>query len=176
MTEEIRTPEQEQKVEVTKAEPAGEVKKAAPSRLTSSIDELERLFDEYFPRGWLRRWEWPPFPEFARRMELRVPKIDVIDRNDEVVVKAAIPGVDKEDLTVSVTGDTVTIKGETSHEEKEEKGDYYRCEISRGAFSRTVSLPAEVDASQSKATFKDGMLELSLPKKPEAKRHNIDIA
>lgn len=174
MSEEVRKPEQGQAVEVRKAE-GGEVQRATPSRWMSPIEEMERLMDEYFPRGWLRRWEWPAFPEFSRRMELRLPKVDIIDRDAEIVVKAEIPGVDKKDLDVSVTGDTVTIKGQTSREEKEEKGDYYRSEISRGSFARTLSLPAGVDATQAKATFKDGMLELVLPKKEEAKRQSVKI-
>lgn len=175
MTEEVRKPEEEQQVTVQKGEPGGELQKAAPPRWISPFDEMERLFDEHFPRGWLRRWEWPAFPEFARRMELRLPKVDVIDRAEEVLVKAEIPGVKKEDLNISITGNTLTIKGETSREEKEEKGDFYRCEISRGSFSRSVALPAEVDSSAAKATFKDGVLELTLPKTPEAKRKNINI-
>jgi HSP20 family protein len=91
------------------------------------------------------------------------------------VVKAEIPGVDEKDLDVSVAGNTVTIKGQSSHEDKEEKGDFYRCEISHGAFARTVNLPAEVDATQAQASFRDGVLELKLPKKPEAKRQPINI-
>ncbi len=174
MSEEARKPEEGQQVEVKKA-PGGELQKAAPSRWLSPFDEMERLMEDFFPRGWLRRWEWPVFPEFARRMELRLPKVDVIDRDAEVVVKAEVPGVEKKDLDVSVTGNTVTIKGETRREEKEEKGDYYRCEISRGSFSRTIDLPAGVDAGQARASFKDGVLELTLPKKPEARRQAIRI-
>jgi HSP20 family protein len=173
MNEVTRTPEQEkeQKVEVRQ----GEITRAPPSRWMSPLDEMERIFDEYFPRGWIRRWEWPAFPEFARRMELRMPKVDVIDRDDEVVVHAEIPGVDKKDLDISVAGNALTIKGKTSREEKEEKGDFYRCEISRGSFARTVNLPAEVDTTQARASFRDGVLELKLPKKPEAKRQPINI-
>lgn len=174
MNEEVRKPEQGQAIEVRKAE-GGEVQRAASGRWLSPFEEMERLMEEFFPRGWLRRWDWPVFPEFSRRMELRVPKVDIVDRDAEVVVRAEIPGVDKKDLDVSVTGDTVTIKGQSSWEEKEEKGDYYRCEISRGSFSRTLSLPAGVDATQAKATFKNGLLELVLPKKEEAKRQSVKI-
>jgi len=101
--------------------------------------------------------------------------VDVIDRDDEVVVKAELPGVEKKDLDVSVTETSVTIKGTTSHEEKEEKGDYYRCEISRGAYARTVALPSYVDADKAKASFKDGVLELTLPKVEKSKRRSIEI-
>jgi len=106
---------------------------------------------------------------------MKVPKVDVIDREGEVVVKAEIPGVEKKDIDISVGEDAVTIKGEIRHEEKEEKGDYYRCEISRGAFSRTVALPAAVDGAKAKANFKDGVLELTLPKVEKAKRHTIKL-
>ncbi len=174
MSEEVRKPEPGQAVEVRKAQ-GGEVQRSTPSRWMSPFEEMERLMEEFSPRGWLRRWEWPAFPEFGRRMELRMPKVDIIDRDAEVVVKAEIPGVDKKDLDVSVTGNSVTIKGETRREEKEERGDYYRNEIVRGSFARTLALPAEVDASQAKAAFKDGILEVVLPKKAEAVRSRVVI-
>ena len=106
---------------------------------------------------------------------MKVPKIDVINRDKEIVVKAELPGVAKEDIDVSMTDNTVTIKGSTSHEEKEEKGDYYRCEISRGSFSRTVALPGDVDADKAKASFNDGILELTLPKVERSHRKTINV-
>jgi HSP20 family protein len=83
--------------------------------------------------------------------------------------------VKKEDLDVSMTDSTVTIKGTTSHEEKQEKGNYYRCEIARGAFSRTVALPSNVDTDKAKAVFNEGILELTIPKVEKAKRKNITV-
>ena len=77
--------------------------------------------------------------------------------------------------SISVTANSVTIKGATRHEEKEEKGDYYRCEISRGSYARTMSLPADVDEEHTKATFKDGILELTLPKLKQTKRHSVKV-
>jgi len=138
---------------------------------------MDRLFEDYFSRGWMRpfRWEWPSLGEMAKPFEGKMPKVDVIERDDEVVVKAELPGIDKKDLDVSVTENSVTIKGSTSHEEKEEKGDYYRCEISRGAYARTVALPSYVDADKAKASFKDGVLELKLPKVEKSKRRSIEI-
>jgi len=150
----------------------GELQKA-PGRMASPFENMERMFDEFLGRGWLRpfRREWPAFPE----LEISAPKIDVIDRDEEVVVRAEVPAVKKEDLEVSVSGNLLTIRGETRHEEKEEKGDYYRCEISSGAFSRMVTLPAEVDESKAKASLKDGVLELTLPKLEQAKRRTIKV-
>jgi HSP20 family protein len=91
------------------------------------------------------------------------------------VIRAELPGVKKEDLDVSITGDRVTIRATSSHEEAEEKGDYYRKELSRGVFSRTVPLPCAVQGDQSKATFKDGVMELLLPKVEPAKRQRIKV-
>jgi len=154
-----------------------ELKKTAQAaRALSPFEEMEQLFDQYLRGGWMRPWrsEWPGFREVALP-EIKIPKVDVVDRESEIVVKAEVPGVDKKDLDVSVSEDTVTIKGETSHEEKEENGDFYRCEISHGSFSRTVALPASVDGAKAKVNFKDGMLELILPKIAKAKRHSIKV-
>ena len=153
-----------------------EIQKAAAAHALSPFDEMDRLFDQYFRRGALRPWrfEWPRFPEVPLP-EMKIPNVDVIDRESEVVIKAELPGVDKKDLDISVGEDSVTIKGETRHEEKEEQGDYYRCEISRGAFSRTVALPATVDGAQAKANFSDGMLELVIPKIEKSKRHSVKV-
>lgn len=152
-----------------------EVQKATV-RALSPFEEMDRMFDQYFRRGVMRPWrfEWPSFPEVALP-EMKMPKVDVVDREAEVVVKAEIPGVEKKDLDISVGEDAITIKGSTRHEEKEEKGDYYRHEISRGSFIRTVALPATVDGSKAKANFKDGMLELTLPKTEKAKRHAVKL-
>jgi HSP20 family protein len=145
----------------------------APTRMLSPFEGMDRMFDESFGRGWLRpfRRDWMTSPEF----DITMPKIDVIDRDEEVVVRAEVPAVKKEDIEVSISGNMLTIKGETKHEEKEEKGDYYRSEISRGAFSRMVSLPAEVDESKARAALKDGVLELTLPKVEKARRRTIEV-
>lgn len=157
-------------------EKRGQEVQRAPARALSPFEEMDRMFDQYFRRGWMRPWrmEWPGYPDLAVP-EMKVPKVDVVDRENEVAVKAEIPGVEKKDLDISVGEDSVTIKGSTRHEEKEEKGDFYRCEIVRGAFSRTVALPAAVDGTRAKASFKDGMLELTLPKVEKAKRHAVKV-
>ena len=160
-----------------KKESKQELQKAEPKRALSPFEEMDRMFEDYFSRGWMRpfRWEWPSLGEMAKPFEGKMPKVDVIERDDEVVIKAELPGVDKKDLDVSVTENSVTIKGTTSHEEKEEKGDYYRCEISRGAYARTVALPSYVDADKAKASFKDGVLELKLPKVEKSKRRTVEV-
>jgi HSP20 family protein len=150
------------------------VEKMPPSRALSPFEEMDRMFEEFFPRRWMQpfRWEMPHWPELA---ELKMPKVDVIDHETEVVVKAELPGVQKDDLDISVSNNSVTIKGSTSHEEKEEKGNYYRREISRGSFTRTVALPADVDSDKARASFNDGILVLTLPKVEKSHRKSITV-
>lgn len=106
---------------------------------------------------------------------MQSPRVDIIDRDDEVIVRAEMPGISKDDMEVSLTENSVTISGESSKEKRDEKGDYHRCEISRNACSRTVALPAYIDTGNSKAKFKDGILELTLPKTEKTKRTDLEI-
>jgi HSP20 family protein len=147
---------------------------SSPSRALSPFEEMDRMFEDLFPRRWMQpfRWEMPHWPELA---ELKMPKVDVIDRDTEIVVKAELPGVEKDNIDVSVSDNSVTIKGSTSHEKKEEKGNYHRREISCGSFSRTVALPAEIDADKAKASFNDGILELTLPKVERSHRKSVTV-
>ncbi len=145
-------------------------------RAATPWDEMDRWLGDMVSRNWLRpHFEWPAWTEQHMPFAGRVPNVDLIDRDNELVLKAALPGVDRKDLDVSMTGNAVTIKAATSHEDKEEKGDYYRSEISRGSFSRTVTLPCAVDTAKVKATFQDGMLELTLPKVTQSQRKRIDV-
>jgi HSP20 family protein len=104
-----------------------------------------------------------------------MPKVDVIDRDEDILLRAELPGVEKKDLEISTSDTAVTLKATTKHEEKEEKGDYYRCEITRGSFARTVALPARVQSDEAKASLKDGVLELTLPKVEKSKRHAVTV-
>ncbi len=160
-------------------EKKGVARKAQPQdQLPSPFEEMEKLFDSFFPRSWMRpgHWDWPAIGEMAMPFAGRMPRVDVIDRDTEVLVRAELPGVEKEDLDVTVTDEAVTIKASTRQEKQEEKGDYHRCEISRGSFARSLSLPAGVDVDGCKATFRDGLLELTLPKlaKPSKRRVRVE--
>lgn len=152
----------------------GRAAEKAPARVVNPLEDFDRLFEQLMPGGWLQRFERPLLAELPA-LEARMPRLDVIDRDNEVVIRAEVPGVRKEDLQISLSGNRMTIKGESRHEEKEEKGDYYRCEITRGAFSRTVTLPADVDDARAKAEMHDGMLEITLPKVEQARKRDIKI-
>jgi HSP20 family protein len=176
-------PEKPSEGEITVSEsktPAGPF-----ARLADVEREVERAFEGFFDRGWLRpsRWDLPAFrglgelPALKGAFEGKTPKVNVIDRDDEVVVEAELPGVAKTDVDVSIAENTVTIKASTSKEEEEkaEEGQYHRREISRGYFSRTLPLPSAVNEAQAKATFTDGLLTLTIPKAEQAKRRKISV-
>ena len=173
-----RNKEQDTKVNVkSEAKPAA----ASPSHAMSPFEEIENAFDRFygrfFPRGWMQpsRWEFPHWSDFPMPFEGKNPRVDVIDHDNSVVVKAELPGVEKKDLDVTMSDNTVTIKGEVSHEREVTKGDYYRREMSSGLFSRTITLPAEVDGAKAEATYKDGVLELTLPKVAKSKRRKVAV-
>ena len=148
-----------------------------PPRGLNVFDEMEKMFENFSPTGWVRpfRSGFPLLSEMPTSFETNIPKVDVINRDGEIVVKAMMPGVEKKDIDISLTKNTVTISGKTSHEEKEEKGDYYRCEISKGSYMRTLSLPENVDEDKAKAKFKDGMLELTIPKTEASHRRTVKV-
>ena len=143
----------------------------------SPWEEMDRWFERFGRQGWLRPgfWEWPPHLETIGAFRNGPPKVDIVDRETEVVLRAELPGVAKDDLDVTVTGDSVTLKAHTSHEEKEEKGEYYRREMSYGEYQRTVSLPHAVNGEKARATFNDGVLELTLPKVEKTSRKKVTV-
>jgi HSP20 family protein len=122
--------------------------------------EMNKLFDNFF--GGLSPSPWAPLERGGA--ESFIPRIDVSETDKEIRVSAELPGMDENDIDVSLTKDTLTIRGEKK-EEKEDKGkDYYRMECSYGSFSRNVPLPAEVNTDKVEATFKKGILYVTLPK------------
>lgn len=149
-----------------------------PRREPSMIGDMDRLFEGFLNRGWLRPFPelWPEWARFEEGMERRTPRVDLINRDEEVLVRAELPGVKREDLAVELTGDLLTIRGEQRHEERKEGGDLVHAEIVRGAFCRTMTMPTGLDVEGVKAEFKDGVLEVHLPKLEKTERRRIEIA
>ncbi|MCX8031540.1 MAG: Hsp20/alpha crystallin family protein [Thermodesulfovibrionales bacterium] len=123
-------------------------------------DELDRLFDNFF-----KGFEIEPF---ERKFATFSPSIDISETDNELIISAELPGIDEKDIDVSLTKDSLTIKGEKKEEKEEKSKNYYRMERSYGAFSRTIPLPAEIDTDKVEAEFKKGVLTIKLPKTPEA--------
>lgn len=147
-----------------------EIAARTPINSLMSFDEFDNFFDDFILRKWPRLLDW----NFPSRLERGLPKIDIIEHDNNVEIQAALPGVKKEDLDVSINNGNITIKAST-REEKKEEGKYFRREITCGEFQRTFSLPADVDKDSAKAEFKDGLLKITIQKSESSKRKCIEV-
>jgi HSP20 family protein len=139
----------------------------------NAFTELERFFGEGFPP-----FRWPVF-RTLRMIEPTTwsPGIDVFEKDGRLVTRIDLPGLKKEDVKVEVTDGQLAISGERKNEMEEKKENYYRCEREYGSFYRAVPLPAGVKFEDVKATFTDGVLEVSvpLPAKAQAETRTVEI-
>jgi HSP20 family protein len=132
-------------------------------------NEMDRVFDNFgFGRSWLTPRvgrNWMSTPSAAARVW--APDVEMYQRNNELVIRADLPGLKKEDVKVDVTDAMLTIQGERRHEEETEHSGVYRSERSYGSFHRTIPLPEGAITDQAKASFKNGVLEITMPAPPE---------
>lgn len=133
------------------------------SELVTMRDDMDRLFDVFFGTQ----------PQTID--DLWRPSIDIEESNGNLMVKAEIPGMKKENIKVSVKEDMLTISGERKQENETKDKTYHRIERSYGQFRRMIRLPAEVDADKVKASYKDGVLSVTLPKPASMKPKHIDV-
>lgn len=148
-----------------------ESKEVAPResrRFPATFEEMEHWFEDAFRRPffapWMPRFKFPEFREFREFS----PSVDIFEEGNEVIVKAELPGMNKDDIDVNISDDVITISGEKKSEERVEKKDYFRIERSHGSFSRSMTLPSEIQTDKVKAVFKDGVLEVRIPKSESA--------
>ena len=127
--------------------------------------EMDRIFDRFFESRWD---ELPALGDW-------VPKVDVSETKDSVVLKAEIPGMEAKDIQVSLQENVITITGEKKQEKEEKDERYHRVERSYGSFTRSMRLPAGVEAGKVNAAFKNGVLTVTLPKTAAAKATAIPI-
>src|SRR5258705_99207 len=123
------------------------------------------------------RWFGFPFstwPEATWAGTAGIPT-DVIEEKDKFVITAELPGLKKEDVDISVEGNTLCICGERKQEQEEKTADYYQCERAYGRFQRDITLPQTVDPSKISAEYKQGVLRITVPKTEQAKRKSIEI-
>lgn len=144
-------------------------------RYTSPLEEMERMFDDLVQRrlfapSWFPRLKLPEFGDVSAT-------VDMFEEGNDLVIKAEIPGIKKEDISIDFSGDMLTISGEKKSEERTERKDFYRLERSFGSFSRKLRLPVEIQVDRTHATFKDGVLEIRMPKSEKARQetHKIQI-
>lgn len=154
-----------------------EVKKKKPAQAGRAGDSLEhrmeRWFEDFFNRRWPRLPDWPALDT---ELQVKTPRVDVIDRDSELLVKAELPGMSREDIDLSVSDTSITVRGRSRREEKHDEDDYHRREIVSQFVSRTVPLPCEVDGDHARAQLRDGMLEVTLPKVEKARSKRIEVS
>lgn len=134
--------------------------------LVSFQDEMNRLFDDFFSQP-MKRSEWTE--------GVWSPSVDLSETKDNVMIKAEIPGMTKDDIKISVQDNIITLKGEKKQEKEEKDANYHRIERNYGSFCRSFNLPTAVKADKIKATYKDGVLQVNLPKTEEVKPKEIPI-
>jgi HSP20 family protein len=167
---------------IARREPSYDV--SNPFRMLDRFaDEMDRLFDDFGfgrlafgPRSLSRAFE-SPSQGVSSEWQSWSPDVEVFHRDNELVVCADLPGLTKDDVKVDVTEDRLTIQGERKREHEDKREGYYRSERSYGSFSRVIPLPEGTITDQAKATFKDGVLEVTMPAPPEQVRRGrrLDI-
>jgi len=135
-----------------------------PAREMMTLREaMDRLFDDAFTRPFSMRDGWS------------APAIDMYQTDDEIVVKASLPGIKADEVQINITGDVLTLKGEVKHEEESKDKAWHIREQRWGSFQRSVALPTNVVADKAKAEFENGILNITLPKAEEVKPKTITI-
>ena len=126
--------------------------------------EVDRLLSDIFNR------------DIFRLTEEWVPQVDMSETKEEVIVHAEVPGMTKEDITVTLQDNVLTLRGEKKQEKREQEASFHRVERSYGSFVRSITLPTLVQVDRVKAAYKDGVLTVSLPKAEEVKPKEISIS
>lgn len=151
------------------------VAKEISSKESSAREDMEKWFEEtmsktfplFGPSWWPKRG---PLED-----EKIKPSVDIYEEGDDVILKTELPGMTKNDISVTLKDDLITISGEKKREEKVDQDNYFRVEVAYGSFSRTFRLPVEVQGEKVKAKFKEGILEIRIPKTEEEKKKGIQI-
>ncbi len=130
---------------------------------STSLNTIQRDMNEMF-NDLFRGFGLAPFESSFGEMRLFNPRVDVVETPDALKVSAELPGMDKDDINVSISRDTLTISGEKRSEQEEEGEDYYHMERSYGSFRRSVAVPCEINDDAIEASFENGVLNIVLPK------------
>ncbi len=144
---------------------AKEITRWSPLR---ELDNLRRDFDEIFDQ-FTKDWF------SGDSMRLRGPAVESWLEDGKLVVRADLPGVDPKDVDVTVSGETLTLKGKREHRAEKAGRDFFHREVAYGSFERSLTLPRGVNAGEIKATYKDGVLELTMPAPKELSRRKVPV-
>lgn len=166
---------EKEKEAVAKPEKAEVIPMRRPAELMRRWEEeMEHFFEDFWRRPLPSLWDLER--KMARApMGMRMPALDMFEQADAVVVKAEVPGMTKEEIEITLSGHTLMVKGEKKREEETKDKNYTHMERHYGAFARAIELPCEVKAEMVKATFRDGVLEIRMPKSEEAKKRTVKV-
>ena len=159
---------------MTKTKDKTELAVKEERRPESFFGEMERYFDNFFRHPFSLMTPPVVFRDYPKLGEIS-PSVDIFEEENDFVLKAELPGIQKEDLNVTITENRITISGEKKKEEKVDKKDYHRVERSYGSFTRNFRLPDNVNGEAAKASFKEGVLEIRVPKTEQTKQKKINI-
>jgi len=145
-------------------------------RTTPLARSMEEFLEDFPSRRWMETfepfgWKWPTSVDLETSF-----RVDILDREKELIVRAELPGVEKDDVEVTIAGDRLMIEAEREFEEEEKNETFYRHELGYGELMRTIILPVEVDVEHIEAELKDGILSVTLPKIQAAERHTVKVA
>jgi HSP20 family protein len=137
------------------------------NEMVSLRERLNRLFDDsLFPTDWSKE---------DAAMGIWSPAVDLFEKNDHLVIKAELPGIEKKDISVHMKDGVLTLKGERKHENEVQDGNFYRREMSYGKFQRSFRLPGDVDPEKITAQFENGLLTIEVPKPEQHKPKQIAV-
>jgi len=144
-------------------------------RMAPLTHSMEEFFEDFPPRRWMETYEpfglkWPMGIDFERSFRL-----DILDRDKELLIRGELPGIEKDNIEVTISGHRLTIEAKRQFEEETEKDKFYRHELGFGELVRTVALPVEVDAENIHAELEDGILTITLPKIRAEERRTVKV-
>ncbi len=146
---------------------AGLMRGRARSPILPLAHDMDEMLDRVFSN-----WPWPRWAEGIRGAG---PALDMLDRKEEIILRADLPGLEQKDIEVNVDQGMLTLRGERKEDREVKEDDYYCAERWTGSFARSVTLPPDVDSDKVQATFKNGVLEIHVPKTKAAKGKRVEI-
>lgn len=150
-----------------------ELIKTEKSRYLSPFEQMERWFEDMWHRPFSLKPSW--HDKEVAEFETVSPFVDVYEEGNDLVFRADMPGIERKDIDISINGNMLTVSGERKHEEKVEKGNYYRYERSHGTFFRRFELPSDVNGEKANAHLENGVLTVRLPRSEEVKRKSRKV-
>jgi HSP20 family protein len=133
-----------------------------------SINEVKDTLEDFIPKI-------PAFSKAFLREGVWTPAVDLFEKEDKLIIKAELPGIEKDALKITIEGDVLTLRGERKTDEDVADKDYYYCERTYGSFSRSITLPASVDADKVHAVYQNGILTVELPRPIKTKEGEQEI-